>query len=282
MLNIEKIHEAIDRFVLQAGAESYHVDIPDTSKKERKYLGLSGLGEECAAAVWFEWRKVAKKQFPSRMLRLFRRGDVEEYRFMHLLRGIGFTVYEKDENGNQFKVTDFEGHLSGHMDGVATAPEEFWISEPQPFVTEYKSYNDKRFQKLKKEGVKKSDPKYFVQCQTYMGYNDLKGCLFCAVNKNDDELHFEWVPFDKFAFRRAVEFADHIIHAQERPERISSIPSFWKCSYCDFKGVCHKKEPALKSCRSCKFASPGPDASWVCSKGKEFGTVCKSYKDITK
>ena len=72
MLDIQKIHDAIDEFVLKGGAEEYDVRIPDNSKKKREYLGLSALGAECVRSVWYDFRKVAKKSFPSRMLRLFR------------------------------------------------------------------------------------------------------------------------------------------------------------------------------------------------------------------
>lgn len=280
MLDIQKIHEAIDAFTLTGAAESYLVDIPDTSKKKREYLGLSMLGSECRRAVWYEFRKVAKKSFPPRMLRLFRRGDVEEYRFMYLLRGIGFTIYERNADGKQFKVTDFEGHLSGSMDGVGIAPPEFGYTDP--FLLEYKSYNTKRFEKLKKEGVKKADIKYWTQCVGYMGYNKLKGCLFCAVCKDTDELYFEWIAADSFAFKRLVSFAHDVLTFKEAPEKLSNIPSFWKCTYCDFKPICHNNQPALKSCRSCKFSSPGPKATWVCEKGNEYGTVCEQWGDITK
>jgi hypothetical protein len=155
-------------------------------------------------------------------------------------------------------------------------------SKPRPFLLEFKTYNDKRFQKLKDEKVQKSDPKYYTQCIGYMGYNKLDGCLFCAVNKNDDELYFEWVPFEKYAFRRLVDSAEDIIHATEPPERISNNPSWWQCKFCDFHGVCHGKQPALKSCRSCKHAQPAPDAKWVCGLGKEFGEVCEKWKDVTR
>ncbi len=288
MLDIPAIHLAIDTFTLTGAEERFEVHIPDQTKKQRNYLGLSGLGGECHKATWYDFRKVAKKQFPPRMLRLFRRGDVQEYQFVYLLRGIGFEIFEKDSDGKQFKVTDFGGHLSGSMDGVGKAPKKFWKkgATPIPFLLEFKTYNDKRFQKLKSEGVKKADPKYFTQCQGYMGYNELEGCLFCAVNKNDDELYFEWVPFDKHAFRRLVDLGEDIITATEPPQGVSSNPAWWQCKnskfQCDFYEICHKGAPALKSCRSCKYAVPAENATWECTKGNEFGTVCKSYRDITK
>jgi len=165
MLDTDKIEEAIDAFVMTGAAESYTIVIPARDGTPRKYLGLSGLGDKCVRKVFYQWRHCGFPVFPPRMLRLFRRGDIEEYRFNYLLRGIGFTIFEVDENGKQFKVSDYEGHLSGHMDGVATAPIKFWMagSRPHPFLMEYKSYNDSRFGKLRKEGVAKSDPKYYSQ-----------------------------------------------------------------------------------------------------------------------
>jgi len=287
MLNIPAILEAIDAFTLLQTEETYQVHIPARSGP-RKYLGLSALGEECVAKTWFGFRQVAETTFPPRMLRLFNRGHKEEYSFNHLLRGIGFTVWEVDSEGNQFKVDDFDGHVSGHYDGVAVAPKKFWMdfAEAHPFLLEYKTYNDARFKKLVKDGVKKADVKYYVQMQTYMGYEKLKGAFFMAVNKDNDEFFFEWVPFHKPTFNRSIQRAEHILTATERPERISEIPSFWKCKNskftCDYHGVCFGKQPAIKSCRTCKFASPGPAKSWICGKGNVYGEVCKSYVDITK
>lgn len=280
MLDTVAIQNAIDEFSASQPEESYHVHIP--AKKERGYLGLSALGGECKRAVWFDFRKVASKSFPPRMLRLFRRGDVQEFQFNFLLRGIGFTVYERDENGKQFKVTDFEGHLSGSMDGVGEAPDKYWIAgtTPIPFLIEYKTYNTKRFAKLQKEGVKVSDPKYYKQMIGYMGYNNLEAALFCAVNKDNDELYFEWVKFSKQEFKRLVNLAEEILSSQSPPDRISNISSWWQCTYCDFKPQCHEGKASLKSCRSCRWAEPSLEAMWKCTKGKEYGTVCPQYKDI--
>lgn len=284
MLNITKIHEAIDAFVLSGPAEEYTVRIPARDDKPRKYLGLSGLGDSCTRKVWYQWRHTFTPKFPSRMLRLFRRGDVEEYRFNFLLRGIGFTIHEVDQEGKQFKVEDFDGHLSGHMDGVATAPKKFWLTKakPIPFLVEYKTYNDKRFNELKKRGVAKSDPKYYVQMQCYMGYENLTGALFCAVNKDNEELHFEWVSFSQRAFAIAVGRAGEILESRTPPKKLSDTPSYYECKYCDARGMCHGSEPAIKSCRSCRFSVPAENAEWECEKGGVYGTVCKFYQDVTK
>jgi hypothetical protein len=290
MIDIQKLKEAIDAFTLTDPEESYQVHIPSRKGKKRTYLGLSGLGEECTRKVWYDWRHAYEKQYPPQLLRLFRRGDREEYVFNFLLRGVGCEVFDVDANGKQFAVKDFEGHLSGHTDGVVKLPKQFWIdpTTAHPVLAEDKTYNKSRFEKLAACGVAVSDPKYYVQIQGYMGYLSLKGALFCAVCKDNDELHFEYVPFKRSAFNASVQKAEEIITGESPPDRIPyASPTLWDfkkkigCKYCDAKDVCFGA-PALKSCRSCKFAIPVEDAKWRCTKGNEYGEVCGDWEDITK
>ena len=126
------------------------------------------------------------------MLRLFQRGHREEYFFIHMLKCLGLKIYEVDQKtGEQFKVSDFEGHLGGSMDGIARDKKMRLVDEDLPFKLEFKTYNEKRLDKLQKEGVRHSDMKYYGQMQGYLGYEKrLAGVLFCAVCKNDDRLHF--------------------------------------------------------------------------------------------
>lgn len=290
MLDVTKIHEAIDAFIMTNPPEDYRVTV-NKDDRQRPYLGLSGLGENCIRKVWYQWRHCFKPVFPPRMHRLFRRGDREEFVFVWMLRGIGFTLFEFDENGKQFSVEDFEGHLKGNLDGVGKAPKKFWKkgTKPVPFLTEYKTANAKKFEEFRKYGVKKTNPKYYGQIQGYCGHMDLAGALFCVVCKDDDELYFEWVPAKPREFAALQEKAEEIITAQSPPERRQfASPSYWDfkksdgCKYCDALGLCFKGASSQKICRTCVYASPGPDKSWICAKGNEYGTVCKSYKDIAK
>lgn len=284
MLNITAIEEAIDAFIATNPPEDYHVRI-SKDDRQRPYLGLSGLGETCMRKVWYGWRHCVKPKFPSRMLRLFRRGDREEFVFLWLLRGIGFEVFDLDENGKQFSVEDFEGHVKGNTDGVGKAPKKFWKrgATPHAFLLEMKTVNDAGFKKYTKNGVEKVSPKYFGQIQGYCGYLELEGALFCMVNKNDDSLYFEYVPFNKRKFQALVDKAEDIVHAQAPPDRMACASVSWyECKYCDAFELCFKAGSSQKLCRTCIHASPGENKSWVCAKGHEFGTVCKDYKDIAR
>jgi hypothetical protein len=284
MLDTQKLKERIEEISLNLPEERADYVIPANDDTPRKYLGASAIGEECTRRVWYQYRHCVFPKFPGRMKRLFRRGDREEFVFIYLLRLAGITVHEKDENGKQFRILDFDGHLSGHMDGVGEAPQDLWIGKnPYPFLLEFKSYNDSRFSDLRKQGVAISDPKYYDQIQLYMGHEGLEGTLFCAVNKNDDELHFCWVPFSSKAFGRIMAKAEDILSAESPPKRMRyASPSYFKCKYCDAKDLCFKGTPSVKSCRSCKHGYPSNGGVWECAKGKPFGELCGDYRDIAK
>lgn len=280
MLDVAKIHKAIDAFILTNPTEDYHVRI-EKDARQRPYLGLSGLGEPCLMKLWLQWRHCIKPTFPSRLLRLFRRGDREEFVFVWLLRGIGFTIRELDTNGKQFQVSDFEGHLKGNLDGLGEAPPQFWIGEPHEFLTEYKTANDKKFNECVKLGVEKWNPKYFSQIQSYCGYRGLKGALFCVVNKNSDELYFEYVPFNQSKFRRLVDKASDTIGAMEPPPKIAGASASWyECKWCEGCDICFRKAASQRICRTCKFAEPAEGAKWICNRGKAYGEICSDYQDI--
>jgi hypothetical protein len=201
-----------------------------------------------------------------------------------MLRSVGLTIYETDpKTGKQFKVEDFEGHLAGSMDGIARDKKKLFVNVDKPFKVEFKTYNEKRFDTLVKDGVRSSDSKYYGQVQGYLGYEDrLKGCLFCAVCKNDDRLHFEWIRPDTTTFDMIRERAELIINASTPPAGISKRKSFWKCKMCDFKENCFDKKKSLVSCRSCIHASPAENKTWECGKGHDYGEPCEEWEDCNR
>src|SRR6478609_5921428 len=186
MLDITKIEEAIDAYILTNPTEDYRVHIKKDDR-QRPYLGLSQIGHACSRYLWYSFRHCFKPTFPPRIHRLFRTGDIYEYRFVWLLRGIGCTVFEVDEDGKQFSVEDWEGHVRGNTDGVAIFPDKFWRagSTPHPVLLEFKTASDKKFKEVTKVGCEKWNASYYGQQQSYCGYLELKSSFFCVVNKND-------------------------------------------------------------------------------------------------
>ena len=235
----------------------------------RPYLGGSIIGGPCDRALWYGFRQVGIKKFDGRMLRLFNRGHREEAQLYKELRGIGVEVYEVDpDTGEQFEVSAYGGHFSGHTDGLALGLPE----APKSYaLLECKTYNIKSFAELKKLGMRKAKPTHFSQMTVYMGLQKLTRGLYFAACKDTDEIHTEWVHFDQAEFDRMMERAERIIFAKEPPDKIGDA-SHWQCKQCDFYALCHERAAPRKNCRTCVFATPVNAPStidkgqgqWVC------------------
>jgi hypothetical protein len=242
------------------------------SEPERGYLGASIIGHECERYLWYTFRNCIKRDFSGRLYRLFETGDLAEPRFIKELRGIGCEVHEVGPDGKQFEVNAFEGHFSGHMDGVALGV----LEAPQTWhVLEFKTHNDKSFQKLPKEGVKKSKPMHYAQMMVYMGLTKMTRALYLAVNKNTDELYSERIKYNSQEFNGYMQKAERIIFSQQPPERMASRPDDFRCRFCDAKELCWPGGndihlPRIDE-RMCCHATPEKNGTWShvkdCSKG---------------
>lgn len=236
----------------------------------RNHLGASLIGDICKRRLWYGFRWVKSGVFDGRMQRLFNRGHLEEYRFIEWLRGIGFQVWEQDDNGKQFRIAGVEGHFGGSLDGVGKAPD--WLkllAAVGPFLLEFKTYNDKTFQKLKKEQVRKSKPKHWCQMCTYGSRYGFKYAVYMAINKNDDEIYIEVVELDWNVGAEMERVADHVISSDVPPPRYSELPTHIECKFCDYHDICHKGAAYEKNCRSCQFAVPIKEGQWWCKKFSE-------------
>lgn len=251
----------------------------------RTHLGASVIGHPCMRAVWFGFRWADREEFDGRMLRLFARGQDEEEVFVRLLKrldnaGIKTDVWTHDGNGEQYRVSAHGGHFGGSCDGVAMNLPD---TNGEGVLLEMKTHNAKSFEKLVKEGVYGSKPKHVKQAQVYMHLMGLKKCLYCAVNKNDDALHFELFDYDPAVGRQMLDRAETIIFGQGMPPRISDSPAWFECRYCAFNGVCFKTKEARVNCRTCIHSKPERSGGWSCALGQaEIGTQpkvgCEKYQ----
>ena len=228
----------------------------------RAHLGASVIGRECPREVWYSFHWTTLRKHSGQLLRLFNRGHLEEPRMVALLRMIGCTVYQFDADGNQFRITGHKGHYGGSLDSVVVGCPDI---PDHPILGEYKTHNDKSFQKLKVEGVIASKWEHFVQMQQYMGKMQLCASLYMATNKNDDEIHAELIQFDPAQYQRYEQRSVQIIDAREPPPKISDTPGFWKCKFCDHRDVCHLKALPARNCRTCVHSLPGDDGIWWCN-----------------
>ena len=246
----DKINEGIDEFC-----------VTSLSDKPRTHLGISEIGNECIRETYYKFRWMKFEQYDGRMLRLFKHGHLQEARYINYLEGIGCKVMHHDENGKQFRVSGVMGHYGGSCDGQVITP---WV--PDKMLLECKTHNTKSFVHYLKDGLHKTKPQHVDQMNGYGQKMELKYGIYFPENKNDSQIEVSVVKLD---WQRGAQLelrAREIITATEPPARISDNPSYWKCGYCTFKGICHYGEEPIKNCRSCRMSKPVEDARWYCSR----------------
>lgn len=236
----------------------------------RKHLGMSEIGNDCSRQLWYKFRWMYNEVHSGRMLRLFKRGHREEHRYVEILKGIGCEVFQHDENGKQFRASGVMGHYGGSCDGVALTP---WM-KGVPFLLEFKTHNQKSFDKYLEIGVHKSKPQHYSQMCSYGFKMKLDYAIYFPENKNTDEIRVSVIKLDHNEGMLLEIKAEKIIGSQTAPERISDNPAYYKCKYCPALDLCHKNAKPLKNCRSCVMAMPIDDGKWKCER---FGIIPESF-----
>lgn len=277
----------------------------------------SSLGSECVAQQWYKFRWVVRKLKPGRIARLFNRGGNEEKNFSALLRRAGWEVRDytrrlgyhpesdsyitygwdetpeplvEDVSDNpqhiaqalkrdkwllqQWRVKLFSGHMSGYGDAKGRHPE---YTNNQWILLEYKTYNTKRFSHLTRNTLEVADPEYYIQVLIYLKELDLPWCLFCAVNKNDDDIEFKIVMRDDAKAEHYIKTAHTVIFSKARPARLAESPAYHGCKFCDFLEVCHLNAPVDINCRSCVNCTPIDGGKFKCDK---WGAVIPGEKEM--
>ena len=227
----------------------------------RDHLGASLIGRECARELWYSFHWTTLKKFDGRMLRLFNRGHLEEPRFIALLMMIGCQVWQIDANGKQFRISRHKKHFGGSLDGVALGIPDM---PDEPVLAEFKTHGEKSFTKLAAVGVISAKWEHFIQMQVYMGKNNLRWAIYCAVNKNTDEIHLELVQFDPIQYQRYLDRSAMIIDSREPPPKLNESPGWYGCKFCDSKPVCHGKDLPAQNCRTCRWSTPREEGLWIC------------------
>lgn len=229
----------------------------------RSHLGASGIGKECARSIWYDFRWMHQSKFDGRMLRLFNRGHLEEGRFIAMLLMIGCQVYQQDAKGEQFHITGAEGHFGGSGDGIAIGLPD--LPENTTALCEFKTHNDKSFQELKAKGVREAKFEHYVQMNVYLLKMHIGVALYLAVNKNNDELYGEIVVLNTEVAEQFIDRGQQIVWLKEPPKKINESAGFYKCRFCDNRGICHLGEQPEVNCRTCKFSDPAENKTWVCN-----------------
>lgn len=240
----------------------------------RPHLGGSQIGHECSRALWYQFRWADTPRHDGRVLRLFETGNREEDRVIANLRSIGLKVWDRDpETGKQVRFEAHGGHFAVNLDGVVEGLHE----SSKSHTLEIKTMNDKNFQALKRDGVEKSKPIYWAQCQIGMHMSEIDRCLFIAVNKNDDSIYMERIKIRPEEGIKLLAKAASIIFDEQPPAKISDEPSFYICKFCDFWSICHGKRPPEINCRTCAHATPEQNGGWSCARGLTMWRPCAAH-----
>lgn len=239
----------------------------EDEKPFRKHLGASLIGRECERELWYGFRWAKEKDFPGRVLRLFNRGHLEEARFLALLAMIDCELWTQDQEGKQFRISLHGGHYGGSIDGVALGIPD--LPPNEACLLEFKTHNDKSFTNLVEEGVRQSKFEHYAQMQQYMANLGLRFALYLATNKNNDDLYGEIISYDEENAKRFSDRALRVIGSVFPPDRIANTASWYKCRFCDYKGICHRGETPARNCRSCVYSRAQLDGTWICTQPLE-------------
>lgn len=246
---------------------------PQTDDYKSNVLGVNAIGDECERKLWykFHWapktKPIPAKEEPmetssARMVRLFNRGHLEEGRMAALLLMIGCKFHQYDERGQQFKLKLLGGHYRGAIDGVIEGCPDI---PDEPILAELKTFNEKGYTELVKNGMRVAEPEHYAQTTTYMKGWGLRYALYFATNKNTDAIHAEIVPANESAGQSYNDRAERVVFSPRPPPRLQNASrAFWKCRFCDFNPVCFGLKPFERNCRSCINSQPLPDGGWVC------------------
>lgn len=233
----------------------------ELAEPPRPHMGCSQLGHPCDRWLWLSFRWAVQSKFPGRILRLFRRGQLEEATIVSDLRAIGMDV----RTGKQQERVDFGAHVSGSIDaiiqyGVPDAPRTRHIAE-------FKTHSKKSFDDLEKNGVEKSKPEHFVQMQLYMHGTKIDRALYVAVCKDDDRIYTERLRYDQEMAERYIARGRRIALSDRMPEPISTDPSWYQCKFCDAHKFCHEtKTTEHVNCRTCAHSTAKENSTWRCER----------------
>lgn len=241
------------------------IDAAHEAKQDhpRPHMGASVIGHPCDRWIWLSFRWAVIEKFPGRILRLFRRGQLEERTVHEDLRLAGCNVSTiNQETRKQWSFAD--GHFGGSCDGIITGglPE----APKTPHVLEVKSHSAKSFKDVQAKGVKASKPQHWAQTQIYMAAFAVDRALYYAVNKDSDEIYIERIEFDSKAAEGLMERAQRLITADRMPEPLSTDATWYECKYCAAHDFCHgSKMTKQVNCRTCAHSTAERDGRWTCA-----------------
>jgi hypothetical protein len=266
--------------------------IAEQKMRNRNYLGMSEIGEDCWRMLWYRFRHTAIEPLTLNSILAIDDGYRQEDIMADRLRKIPFVKLDTlAEDGHQFGYRFLGGHFAGHMDGkiigILEAPKTM-------HVWENKAVNEKKFKELKnlimehgeKQALEKWDSVYYAQAQIYMHAADLTRHYLTVQSPGGRAYTSCRTEVNQKIGISLIAKAENIIKADRPPQRMSDNRSFYKCNWCRMKEVCFDMKVPQVCCRTCAFSEPNTNdktmsAAWKChKKNYDFtgtGTTCEHH-----
>ena len=215
-------------------------DYVESSREEqdRRYIGASSIGHPCRRYIGYrtksnELLEVSDK-IDSKMAITFEIGKKLESMLLDYLEKANVNIEKPSKNNNQLELFDADiEQFRGHADGIIHFGTESCA------ILEIKTAKNSSFERFKSKGLLQWSETYYAQLQSYMGMSKAKQGVLLAINKDNSELHCEWVNFDNGYYLKLRDKAIAIYRSESEPEKVNQSPIYMLCNKCTFKGVCH-------------------------------------------
>jgi hypothetical protein len=195
------------------------------------HIGLSAVGKCIRQNVYRKLGfSVNGKTIDSRAKMVFFQGDAAELAVIFLAQLAGCKITNTGKNQKTVKLLGLEGHPDGILE-----------YEGVRYLLEVKSMSSFAFKRFQKKNI---DESYLFQVSAYMLAENLRLCVFVALNKDSGVLAEQIIPIDssiteKLQSRIAVlesSGADNLPARPYGPDKNGFLP--WQCLYCPFWKHC--------------------------------------------
>ncbi len=194
----------------------------------RNYIGASSIGSDCLRQIWYQFKGYKSEGVPAKTRRTWAIGKHLEGLVIEWLLAAGMPLGVTNIYYKAHEMPYFQGHFDGILllkDGNA--------------ILEIKTAKDASFKLFVKKGVKKWNPQYYAQIQSYMGMSNINSTYILVLNKDNSDLSDELVTFDPVYYEKLKDKARMIFEATIEPPRINGSPLWFQCKLCKFNKVCH-------------------------------------------
>ncbi len=201
----------------------------------RNYIGASSIGAPCERKVWYQY-KGQTIQAQNTLKLSFEIGSRLEAMILDFLEKTDVEVIRPSPDNELLFCSDKDIiTFCGHMDAILKMPHS-----GEKAILDIKTAKATSFIRFKTLGIRDWNIQYYAQLQSYMGMTGINHAVLLAINKDNSDLHEEWIEFDSIYYEELKMKAKRIMDAEVEPERINKNKLFYQCRMCGYKEKCHE------------------------------------------